>query len=247
MSFRQLAPFILALTAASVNLDRLQAQQYVRLSGVVTDLATSEPITGVTVVIGNRVVATTNSDGTFRVSTTLIVPGSNVVSFRRIGYGSTAKLWWVGADQTEVVLHVTLETLAVRLATIVVAVEPGARGKLRGFYERRRTQIGEFLGPAEIERRRRNTVSDILATVPGILVSPGGGIRFARMRPRCRGLEFYLDGLSLRAPADLGLSIDQVVNHEDIVAIEVYSGPTRVPLQYSATNSDCGVILIWTR
>ncbi len=243
MSFRQLAPYILALTAASVNLNRVQAQQYVRLSGVVTDQATSKPITGVAVVIGDRVIATTNSDGTFRISTTLIVPGSNVVSFRRIGYGSTAKLWWVGADQTEVVLHVTLETLAVRLATIVVAVEPGARGKLRGFYERRRTQIGEFLGPAEIERRRRNTVSDILATVPGILVNPGG-IRFARMRPRCRGLEFYLDGLSLRA---LGRSIDQVVNHEDIVAIEVYSGPARVPLQYSATNSDCGVILIWTR
>ena len=246
MSFRQLVPFIVALTAASVNLDRLQAQQYVRLSGVVTDLATGEPITGVAVVIGNRVVATTNSDGTFRVSTTLIVPGSNVVSFRRIGYGQTAKMWWVSADQTEMVLHVMLETLAVRLATIVVAEEPGARGKLRGFYERQRTTIGKFLGPDKLERARPVlSVTDFLRRVPGVLVRYGK-IRFPRADPWCRG-EFglYVDGAWINTA--MPLNLDDIVNHHDVTAIEVYSGAARVPLEYSRLDTNCGVILIWTR
>ena len=245
---RLIAVLVLVCSTSAMGLHEVQAQQrYVTLTGTVTDLRTQEPLRGVSVIIDDGVVATTTADGTFQVATILIKPGSNVVTFRRLGYRQVAKLLWIAGDQSDVGIQVTLESLAVRLATIVVAVEPGARGKLRGFYERRRTQIGEFLGPAEIERRRQNAVSDILATMPGILVNPGGGIRFARKRPRCRGLQFYLDGLLLRSPDDLGLSIDQIVNHEDIVAIEVYSGPARVPLQYSATNSDCGVILFWTR
>ena len=247
MSFPRLAPFLLALTAASVNLNRVQAQQYVRFSGVVTDQATSEPITGVAVVVVDRVVGTTNSDGTFRISTTLIVPGSNVVSFRRIGYGSTAKMLWVSADQTEVVLRIALETLAVRLATIVVAAEPAARGKLRGFTERRQTMIGQFLGPEELERARPVlSVTDFLKRVPGVLVR-NGKIRFPRSNPwGCRG-EFglYVDGAWINT--SLPLNLDDMVNHHDVAAIEVYSGTARVPLEYSRLDTNCGAILIWTR
>ena len=236
---------LMAATATSFQAPEAQAQQrYVTLTGTVTDLNTQEPLPGVTVVVDDRVLATTAADGTFQVATRLIKSGSNVVTFRRLGYHQVAKLLWIADDQSDAGLQVALEPLAVRLATIVVEEERIPRGKLRGFYERRRTQIGEFLGPAEIERRRRHTVSDLLATVPGIMVNPVGGIRFARMCPSCRALELYLDGLLLRT---LGLSIDQIVNHEDIVAIEVYSGLSRAPLQYSVTNSDCGVILIWTR
>ena len=235
----------LVLVCSTSTSQETQAQQrYVTLTGTVTNLDTQEPLPGVSVVIDGRVIATTTADGTFRVATTRIKPGSNVVTFRRLGYGQVAKLLWIADGQSDAGLQAALETLAVRLVTIVVEEERIPRGKLRGFYERRATAIGRFLGPEEIERRRRHTVSDILATVPGILVNPVGGIRFAR--GSCRGgPEFYLDGLPLRTLANLG--IDQIVNHEDIVAIEVYSGSARVPLQYSATNSDCGVILIWTR
>ena len=243
LTVRLFAVFVLVCSTSTSQKAQAQ-QQYVTLTGTVINLNTQEPLPGVSVVIDDLVLATTTVDGTFKVATTRIRPGSNVVTFRRLGYGQVATLLWIADGQSDAGLQAALEPLAVRLVTIVVEEERIPRGKLRGFYERRATAIGRFLGPEEIERRRRHTVSDILATVPGILVNPVGGIRFAR--GSCRGgPEFYLDGLPLRTLANLG--IDQIVNHEDIVAIEVYSGSARVPLQYSATNSDCGVILIWTR
>lgn len=34
---------------------------------------------------------------------------------------------------------------------------------------------------------------------------------------------------------------------QGIQAIEIYRGPAETPIQYQATNSACGVLLLWTR
>jgi hypothetical protein len=34
---------------------------------------------------------------------------------------------------------------------------------------------------------------------------------------------------------------------EELLAIEAYLGAARVPAQYGGANSACGVILLWTR
>ena len=33
----------------------------------------------------------------------------------------------------------------------------------------------------------------------------------------------------------------------DIVALEIYTGPSDVPGEFAGTNAGCGVVVIWTR
>ena len=58
---------------------------------------------------------------------------------------------------------------------------------------------------------------------------------------------FYINGMPFQVTADL--SINQYVAPEDVVAIEVYSGSSQIPPEFSANllNARCGVIVIWTK
>ena len=171
------------------------------------------------------------------------------MSFRRLGFGPIAKILWFSADQTEVVLRVTLETLAVRLPTIVVAADP-PEGKLSLFYQHKRSEIGSFLEPEQVEAARRYSVTDILRIVPGVRVTPGTNtVRLSRAAPTPKCMteqpQFFLDGVPVRL--GLSFSINDFVEQNDVVAVEVYNGPARIPLQYNIGNAMCGVIVLWTR
>jgi len=48
-------------------------------------------------------------------------------------------------------------------------------------------------------------------------------------------------------PLAAAVQIASLVSPSDVMAIEVYSGPATIPLQYRHSNSGCGVILIWTK
>ena len=96
---RLFAVLVLVCSTSTMGVHEAEAQQrYVTLTGAVTNLNTQEPLPGVSVVIDDRVIATTTADGAFQVATTLIKPGSNVVTFRRLGYGQVAKLLWIADD-----------------------------------------------------------------------------------------------------------------------------------------------------
>jgi hypothetical protein len=51
-----------------------------------------------------------------------------------------------------------------------------------------------------------------------------------------------VDGL----PIDGGATVDLDVRPEMVEAIEVYSAG-QVPIEFSARNAECGVVMIWTR
>lgn len=54
--------------------------------------------------------------------------------------------------------------------------------------------------------------------------------------------EIFVDGLHLE-----GASVDDVIV-PDLGGVEVYSGPTRIPAQFSTlAPTNCGAIVIWTR
>jgi hypothetical protein len=59
------------------------------------------------------------------------------------------------------------------------------------------------------------------------------------------GPSIYLDGA--RITMGSGLTLNDVINPENIEAIEVYRGPSEVPPMYNDDRAACGVVLIWTR
>ena len=115
--------------------------------------------------------------------------------------------------------------------------------RLADFERRRRTGRGHYLTDEEIRASGANTLQ---AAVRGLR-----GVNF-----ECRA-----DGMCrihmARAPnnCDPDYVIDARVDNmfgpttpiRDIVALEVYTGPSDVPGEFAGRDAGCGVIVIWTR
>jgi hypothetical protein len=182
-----------------------QAQE---VRGRLLDLETGLPIGGGIVSLiaaqGGATVATveTSPDGAYRLKAPK--PGRYHLEVRRIGYQG----WMDGpimlaegqTQQTEF----RLPPIALQLDPLeVTAPVNRMRNVLHrvGFYERQRSSFGHFVTPEDIEARRAQRTSDILATIPGVRLSQGIG----KSRIRLRGslLSFggdchprvYVDGL----------------------------------------------------
>jgi hypothetical protein len=58
---------------------------------------------------------------------------------------------------------------------------------------------------------------------------------------------FYVNGTAF--PVTRDLAINQFVAPSDIEAVEVYTGTSRIPPEFSSNmhSSRCGVIAIWTK
>jgi hypothetical protein len=158
---------------------------------------------------------------------------------------------------------------------VVVVTSPGNRA-MQEFERRRRRGNGTYLTRAQIERLHAARLTDLLRTMPGLSVETGdhGGLIVEMRRsksltvapqapakrdssskaPATAGsvvgqaavkkcpANFLVDGL----PIDGTETADIETRPEMIEAIEAYSGGM-VPLEYSARNSECGVVMIWTR
>lgn len=115
----------------------------------------------------------------------------------------------------------------------------------RGFYQRRAASGGWFLDRPSPEFRYSRTLSNLLRTVPGLNASDqvGGAVLSSSRQQRSCHLAFYVDGTytSVRNVDELALS--------DVEALEVYRGPSEVPLAYHPPPYEptCGAVLVWSR
>jgi len=158
---------------------------------------------------------------------------------------------------------------------VVVVSSPGNKA-MQEFERRRRRGNGSYLTRAQIDRMHAARLTDLLRTMPGVSVEMGAhGTLVVELRrsksftitpmpaakadtsasaPPTAGAAvgqaaikkcpagFLVDGL----PIDDSGTADAETRPETIEAIEVYSGGM-VPIEYSARNSECGVVMIWTR
>jgi hypothetical protein len=134
-----------------------------------------------------------------------------------------------------------------QLRPVQVTASPRlSSGRLGGFYARmQQHKFGTFITRDQIEKRRAIWTSDLLRSVPGIVVNPrASGFGYdVRTTEGCRP-EVFVDGIHYPLFFE---SVDDVVHPDEIEGIEVYAHAAEVPAEYVVPGSACGVIAIWTR
>lgn len=170
--------------------------------------------------------------------------GEHEVSVRRLGYQPTTVKTTVGdlvlsfeivmPSQATAVAGVTVDAAAARL-----------RLGIEEFYRRRASGMGgQYFTRQEILARNAHRTTDVLRNTSGVRIV-GRGVRFTGSGTGARGCipTLWLDGQAVQ-----GMELDNIPV-TDIEGMELYSGPSETPLQFShhASRTDCGTIVVWTR
>jgi hypothetical protein len=192
----------------------------------------------------------TRSDAQGRFVLTKVPAGEHELSVRRIGYTASK----VKVTVTNAVNYSYDVVLSVQAAVIdgvnVTASEKRQRLGIEDFYRRQaRGMGGRFFTREDILTRNARQTSDVLRGSPGVRfvrIAGGQGVRFPSSNMRrgdCMPM-IWLDGQHAN-----GMEVDHIPV-TDIEAMEVYTGPATVPMQFSQQTStaiSCGAIVIWTR
>lgn len=245
------ATLLVALTATA-----LDAQAVLR--GVVLDDETAEPLGHARVDFIDHQLrrykqVVTDHTGRF------IFPNVPVGSFRlraaRIGYRPvTTPRWWLERGDT-LTTEVRLHSTTMLLAPLEIVARARTSPILEDYYHRKERGFGTYLTREDIENRAALSVTDLLATVPGVHVVTGsasrggtGGrnISMSRALPGCVA-QIYMDGVLMTRPGDTGFILDDIVRPEEIEGVEIYRGLSSVPAAFANEEARCGVVAIWTR
>lgn len=203
---------------------------------------------------GTRLGALTGGDGRFFIEG--VPEGMALLEIRRMGY-------LIAAHPVEVIpdviftLDVELELDPVRLDQLEGYARRLLSPELTGFFERRGRGGGHYFTRDEIGRMNARLLTDVLRRVPGVRVEPLGGpmgtsqvVRMQRATgisgARSCPVQYFLNGVHFGVAPEIG--INSYVRPDEVAAMEVYSGTSRLPPQFhtSQRNSRCGVIVIWT-
>jgi hypothetical protein len=185
-------------------------------------------------------------------------PGSFFLRAEAIGYASRVDGVFELGEWGVLTVEFRLVRNPIPLDTLTISAEPRVtKLALLGFYSRQRAGFGRFLGPEDIRKRPAFDATDYLRNIPRV-----------RIRHRARGgSEVLIRGASSISLGGDGLCrpkvvvdgnevfrggreaavLDEVVTPFEISAIEVYRGPSEIPLQFGGLRSPCGLILIWTK
>jgi hypothetical protein len=226
------------------------------LRGMVVAAESGQPLPLARVTIGQGEEARmSGEDGSFEFSDVPIGPLTLTASL--FGYADAHGGVVMGGGQT-LDLEVRLSPRPIELEPIVVeavSLDIGD-GMLADVRRRADWGWGTVLLTEELEDRtkRASRTTDILqeygARVTGIRETD----RSLSLRRAGCGPTVYVDGIKLtrgsRAGGGGGVESAQAANlvHPmDIAAIEIYRGPAETPGEFLDSNSQCGVILLWTR
>ncbi|MES2179440.1 MAG: carboxypeptidase regulatory-like domain-containing protein [Gemmatimonadota bacterium] len=196
---------------------------------------------------GSDLFAHTNDQGGFRIVGAPI--GASKITLRRLGFEQATVELELQANRIDS-LVVSLTTVAAKLPGVTVEDDARSKRLLAGFWDRREKGIGHYLTRDEIASKNALDFTDIVRQTPGVVVETVSGrrtVRFSRafnIRGECPPL-YWVDGMRVEG------GTPDLFPPGDMEAIELYSGTSTIPSQFSPRSSDriktCGAIVIWTR
>ena len=204
---------------------------------------TSQPVPGAQIILAsNARHVVTDSSGSYLIGG--IPTGVHHVLVRALGFRPV---------EFSVTLHEGLQSLedipldvaaGVQELAPVAIVAPAAKVSYRlvDFERRRQTGRGHYLDDIQIRQSGASRLSDLMRGMRGVTEHCAGSgctIQMVRARPGCDP-DYIVDG---RMDNMFGSSTPI----RDIVALEVYTGPSDVPGEFAGKSAGCGVVVIWTR
>jgi hypothetical protein len=242
----------------------------VTLQGVVRDRE-GRALAAAEVIVDDTHRTITNSRGEFSISDL----DAGLISFtaRRIGYTPAITAIQIDPGVT-VQLAVKLVPAAIELGTIVVEGRRMDKALWQtGFYQRQMTGLGHYFDDAYLSTFHAG-LGSLLTNVPSVRVDRGNNGSAIALGKLGNGsdcaLSVYLDGNYLAWGNQI--SLDDVINRDDILAVEVYPRASEMPMRISGlggksglgtigtvplngnssvnasnTVGECGAILIWTK
>lgn len=183
-------------------------------------------------------------------------PGWFYLTIRQIGYRTLFDGLYELREGRRLEIEAVMHPMAVALDSLEVSVRGEvSRLEMVGFYERQDRGFGHFMVREEIMATGGRYLAHALQRLPRVTVleprpSLGrfDGLQNPELYIRSGGQRcdpaFYLDGVRT---ATLGgpLRPDDFVDIEHVEAVEVYTGMSQAPLQYSEPGA-CAVVLVWT-
>jgi len=214
-----------------------------RVTGGVINLQSQTPIAGAQVaLLGTAFV--TASDSTGRFAYAGVAAGTYLLQVRAIGYDSQRWIIQLAAGDT-VDYQLELTPLGVELAPVIIEGRPAPfQVRLQEFEQRRAAKRGVFLTAEDIRATKAATMVDALRGVPGVRIACRSGTCVVEMMRSARGLcraDWVVDGFPASQSGTPHLPT------VGIVGVEVYRSPNETPTEFLKSDSQCGVVVIWTR
>lgn len=264
-SDRSMIPRILLLLLTVVLPGAVGAEAQI-IRGRVVDSESGEPVVLAYVGLFEpgrelAVAGLANRDGTF----SLRAPGEGeyFLHVRRTGYRSVFDGLFELGDEGVIDVAVGLRPEPVPIEAMMVEARGrrATRSWTTGFDQRRERGLGHFIVREQIERRAVENLADAMREIPRLTVitpaprftSPTG-VRHPELLMRTNGVDpcspsLFVDGhLVVIGGRRRGLAVrpDDFVDPTGAEAIEVYTSPAEIPVEFGSATG-CGVVVIWTR
>ncbi len=246
---------------------RYPAYRY-RLLGVY-DEASGSPIEGAVVEdMLTGVSSVTSSTGTM--SLFFLPDGGSMVRIKKLGFG--VQTLTIGISPADTAPVTVVLPHATELPTVVVKDSAPVRtsAMMTSFETHRKQGFGQFITADELRKADNQNMANVLASkLTGLMSRPGrlSSTFLVSTRKTCSGralnachlpdcyVTVYTNGIKTfdytslgTAPGAENLIPDFArLNVSDYGAVEFYAGGAILPEGVTPTNSDCGVLMLWTR